>query len=348
MLVQSVFEDARPWKEVGSLTAALVKGGEGASGDKLWCRARLSTVRAKGKFAFCVLRKGFSSIQAVVAEGEANWSREGVKWVGRIPVESVIDVEGTLVKVDTPTHTSQSDVELRVHKLFVVSLASPHLPFQLTDASRPAGEQATTAQGTATPSSSAPSSEGGGEEEKKAADGEAAGAAAAGAVDANNIPLVEAGGGTGVVEVNGVISVGQDIRLDNRWLDLRTPANHAIFRLQSRVCQYYRQFFLDRDFVEIHTPKLTPGVSEGGAAVFKLKYFDKDACLAQSPQLYKQMCIASDLSRVFEIGPVFRAEYSNVHTQHPISTTPHHHPLRPLHCSDSLCLQCVGVCVCCV
>lgn len=110
------------------------------------------------------------------------------------------------------------------------------------------------------------------------------------------------------------IRVGQDIRLDNRWIDLRTPANHAIFRIQSRVCQYYRDYFINRDFIEIHTPKLTPGVSEGGAAVFRLKYFGTPACLAQSPQLYKQMSITSDLlPGVFEIGPVFRAEDSNTH-----------------------------------
>jgi aspartyl-tRNA synthetase len=65
--------------------------------------------------------------------------------------------------------------------------------------------------------------------------------------------------------------------------------------------------------MEIHTPKLIPGASEGGANVFKLKYFGKEACLAQSPQLYKQMCIMSDLKRVFEIGPVFRAENSFTH-----------------------------------
>ena len=65
------------------------------------------------------------------------------------------------------------------------------------------------------------------------------------------------------------------------------------------------------DFIEIHTPKLIAGASEGGADVFKFKYFEQDACLAQSPQLYKQMALCGDLGRVFEIGPVFRAENSN-------------------------------------
>jgi aspartyl-tRNA synthetase len=66
-------------------------------------------------------------------------------------------------------------------------------------------------------------------------------------------------------------------------------------------------------FMEIHTPKILPGASEGGAAVFKLNYFNQKACLAQSPQLHKQMVVMSGFERVFEIGPVFRAEYATSH-----------------------------------
>lgn len=105
--------------------------------------------------------------------------------------------------------------------------------------------------------------------------------------------------------------VKQDVRLNNRIIDLRVPTNQAIFRLQSGVCQIYREFMLQNGFIEIHTPKLIAGASEGGANVFQLKYFEQDACLAQSPQLYKQMALCGDLKRVFEIGPVFRAENSN-------------------------------------
>ena len=89
--------------------------------------------------------------------------------------------------------------------------------------------------------------------------------------------------------------VRQDVRLNNRIIDLRVPTNQAIFRLQSGVCQIYREFMLSRGFVEIHSPKLIGGASEGGANVFKLKYFEQDACLAQSPQLYKQMALCGDL-----------------------------------------------------
>merc|ERR1711991_1179592 len=88
-------------------------------------------------------------------------------------------------------------------------------------------------------------------------------------------------------------------------------ANQGIFRLQSATCKLYREAMLERGFTEIHTPKLLGTASEGGADVFRVDYFGGYAYLAQSPQLYKQMAIMCGLERVFEIGPVFRAENSN-------------------------------------
>jgi aspartyl-tRNA synthetase len=105
--------------------------------------------------------------------------------------------------------------------------------------------------------------------------------------------------------------IGQDLRLNNRWIDLRVPSNQAIMRVQSGICTLFREALLARGFVEIHSPKLIAGESEGGAEVFYTDYFGQTACLAQSPQLYKQMGISADLERVFEIGPMFRAEKSN-------------------------------------
>ncbi|KAK6254119.1 hypothetical protein QUC31_015839 [Theobroma cacao] len=81
----------------------------------------------------------------------------------------------------------------------------------------------------------------------------------------------------------------------------------------ANALQIFRQFLLSEGFVEICTPKLTAGSSEGGSAVFKLDYFGQPACLARSPQLHKQMAICSEQRRVFEIGPVFRAEHSYTH-----------------------------------
>ncbi|KAG7024493.1 Aspartate--tRNA ligase 2, cytoplasmic [Cucurbita argyrosperma subsp. argyrosperma] len=110
-----------------------------------------------------------------------------------------------------------------------------------------------------------------------------------------------------------LVRVNQDTRLNYRVLDMRTPANQGIFRIQCQVGTIFRQFLLSEGFVEIHTPKLIGGSSEGGASVFRLDYKGQPACLAQSPQLHKQMSICGDFGRVFEIGPVFRAEDSFTH-----------------------------------
>ncbi|KAK8935682.1 hypothetical protein KSP39_PZI014024 [Platanthera zijinensis] len=110
-----------------------------------------------------------------------------------------------------------------------------------------------------------------------------------------------------------LVRVNQDTRLNNRVLDLRTPANQAIFHLKCSVIDIFRNCLRSEDFVEIHTPKLLAGASEGGASVFKFDYMGQPACLAQSPQLHKQMAICSDFERVFVIGEVFRAENSSTH-----------------------------------
>jgi ergosteryl-3beta-O-L-aspartate synthase len=102
-------------------------------------------------------------------------------------------------------------------------------------------------------------------------------------------------------------------RLANRVLDLRHPSNQALFRIRSRILREWRNVLEDQAFVEINTPKLQGAATESGASVFKVGYFGRDAFLAQSPQLGKQMAISADFGRVFEIGPVFRAENSNTH-----------------------------------
>lgn len=102
-------------------------------------------------------------------------------------------------------------------------------------------------------------------------------------------------------------------RMSSRILDLRHPANQALFRVRSLVTRTFRQTLEDFGFVEINTPKLQPAATESGAAVFPVNYFGRRAFLAQSPQLAKQMSISADFGRVFEVGPVFRAENSNTH-----------------------------------
>ena len=102
-----------------------------------------------------------------------------------------------------------------------------------------------------------------------------------------------------------------DQRLDYRWLDLRNEYNFNIFKIQSDMVKYMREFMYSKDFTEIHTPKLIGAASESGSEVFEVKYFDRKAYLAQSPQFYKQMAISSGYDKVFEVAPVFRAENSN-------------------------------------
>ena len=99
-----------------------------------------------------------------------------------------------------------------------------------------------------------------------------------------------------------------DLRLDYRWIDLRTEKNTLMFKTQSLFIAKCREFLVNKDFIEIHTPKLIAAESESGAGVFKVDYFDGNAYLAQSPQFYKQMAMASGFERIFESGPVFRAE----------------------------------------
>ncbi|KAI1627631.1 aspartyl-tRNA synthetase [Exophiala viscosa] len=103
------------------------------------------------------------------------------------------------------------------------------------------------------------------------------------------------------------------VRLANRIMDLRTSTSQSIFRIQAAVGNLFRTALDEQRFVEIHTPKLQGAATESGASVFKVNYFGRPAFLAQSPQLAKQMAIASDFERVYEIGAVFRAENSNTH-----------------------------------
>lgn len=261
-LIKSAYTSARQWAPVESLGAS-------KSQEQLWIRARAHAVRTKGKAAFVVLRDGAATVQATLFAG-SDEERAMVKFIGKVPVESVVDVFGTIVLAPASVEgCSQKDVELQIMKFFVVSAAARALPVQIADAMLPEPVSDDEAQMNVEQQED--------EDSKK-----------------RERPLV-----------------GRAVRLDNRFIDLRTPVNHSIFRIQSGVSHFFRDFFIKKDFVEVHSPKIIGGSSEGGSEVFKLKYFGKNACLAQSPQLYKQMCICGDMKGVFEIGPVFRAEKSN-------------------------------------
>lgn len=111
-------------------------------------------------------------------------------------------------------------------------------------------------------------------------------------------------------------SKGKDIssidhRIDYRWIELRTEQNQLIFKVQTFMVQVLREYLTERNFIEMHSPKLIGAASESGSDVFELKYFDRKAYLSQSPQFYKQMAMAAGFEKIFEVGPVFRAEKSH-------------------------------------
>lgn len=228
---------------------------------EVWVRGRVAAVRAQGRRScFLVLRaQGRYTVQAIFfAEKQLpKQSKAMLAHLSGLTSESIVDIRGVLVPADVKSCT-QSNVELQIQEVALVSRADPMLPFEIADAGRSEAEIA--------------------------------------ASEGSERPYPR---------------IGQDLRLNSRWIDLRVPASHAILRTQSAICTLFRQALLARGFVEIHTPKLVAGESEGGADVFRTDYFGSGACLAQSPQLYKQMAIAADMDRVFEIGPVFRAEKSN-------------------------------------
>ncbi len=106
------------------------------------------------------------------------------------------------------------------------------------------------------------------------------------------------------------IGCGLEANLDNRSIALRNPYEKAIFKIQEGVVSGFREFMLQEGFTQVFTPKIVAAGAEGGANIFKLDYFNQEAYLAQSPQFYKQTCVAF-FDRVFEIAPVYRAEKHN-------------------------------------
>ena len=239
----------------------------------IWVRTRMQNSRITGKLAFLVLRQRMSSMQAVASVSETTCV-DMIRFLKTISKESIVDIKGVVTAVEKPVEgCSISEYELQIVDVFCLSRSRPVLPFQIEDATR-----RLTAEETAE-------------------------------MDNEEIPVKE---GEEKKTTSGAI-VGLHTRLNNRVLDLRTRTNQAIFKVQAAVCTLYREFLNSKGFTEIHSPKLLGGSSEGGTNVFELEYFGRKACLAQSPQLFKQMMIMADFERVFEIGPVFRAEKHHTH-----------------------------------
>jgi nondiscriminating aspartyl-tRNA synthetase len=106
-----------------------------------------------------------------------------------------------------------------------------------------------------------------------------------------------------------------DTRLDARFLDVRRPRVNAVFQIRSAAMHALNDYFHKEGFINITTPKIVAAATEGGTELFPIAYFDKEAFLNQSPQLFKQMMMAAGCEKVYEIGPIFRAEEHNT-TKH--------------------------------
>ena len=129
-----------------------------------------------------------------------------------------------------------------------------------------------------------------------------------------------------------------DTRLDSRFLDVRRPRVAAVFQIRSAAMHAMNDYFHKEGFIGITTPKIVAAATEGGTELFPIAYFDKEAFLNQSPQLYKQMMMAAGFEKVYEIGPIFRAEEHNT-TKHlneatsidiEVSYVDHHEVMRIL------------------
>ena len=118
------------------------------------------------------------------------------------------------------------------------------------------------------------------------------------------------------LDVTGRTPAKIDVRLDARALDLCQQENRAVFKIQHATLRAIRDFLSEKGFIEVHTPRIIATATEGGAALFPVKYFENEAFLAQSPQLYKEELVLG-FEKVFEIGPFFRAEES--HTRRHLS-----------------------------
>lgn len=253
---------------------------EEEGGPKVVFRAVVENARGQSaKLAFLVLGHKSRNIQAVVAASDT-LSRQMVKFATNVPVQSHVLVHGVVKKPkEYVTSTTVGYLEIHVRRLFVIARVEA-LPIQVEDCRRPPPEEAA--------------------EETQKTDGVEAVTEKMGSMgrevqkDENNAPIVSL-----------------NTRFQFRTIDLKTDVNDAIFEVKGGVSRFFQEFLWSKGFKQIFTPKISGASGEGGADVFELQYFNRKATLSQSPQLYKQMAIASGFERVYEVGSVFRAENSN-------------------------------------
>ena len=250
--------------------------GEEDVGKLVLLRAWIQNSRAQGaKMLFVELREeGNWTIQGILAANAEGTpvSRPMVKWAGSVNPESFVVVEGTIQKPLEPVKSCRvSNYELHITKFFVHAAAPNMLGMTLAASNR------------------------------------------AIANFADEEPTIE----KAVEELSvsgepaGIPAATMITHLDNIVMHKRAPVQQAIADIRAEVKHLFRSYLREHGFKEFEPPCLIGAASEGGANVFRLPYFEKEAFLAQSPQFYKQMEIAGGRKRVYSVGPVFRAENSN-------------------------------------
>ncbi|KAL1890900.1 hypothetical protein Cpir12675_005207 [Ceratocystis pirilliformis] len=246
-------------------------------GKTVTLRAWVQNSRMQGaKMAFLELREERAwTIQGVVAasaEGKPV-SKPMVKWIGGIKLESFVAVEGTIQKPLEPVKSCKvSNFELHITRCYLVSSGPEVLGLSLAVSNRAVM---------------------GIDEEEEDKD------------------VAAAKAGIEALAVDGVPSASLATHLNNPAMHKRAPVQQAIADIRMGVRKLFAQYLDSKRFVQFEAPCLIGASSEGGANVFAMSYFDKQAFLAQSPQFYKQIEIAGGRKRVYCIGPVFRAENSN-------------------------------------
>ncbi|KAH8802891.1 aspartyl-tRNA synthetase-like protein [Xylogone sp. PMI_703] len=270
-LAKDNYGDITPTTKLETEIVHLRDLGESHVGKTIRLRAWIQNARMQGaKMAFVELREeGSWAVQGVVAaspEGKPV-SRQMVKWVGGLKLESFVMVEAIVQKPLEPVKSTKvSNYELHLQKVYLVAKAPDMLGLSLATANR-----------------------------------------AVGRLDEEELP--EAVEGLTVTEGTPVASLAT--HLNNPAMHKRAPVSQAIADIRIAVEDMFESYLKAHRFKKFHAPCLIGAASEGGANVFALPYFEKNAYLGQSPQFYKQIEIAGGRKRVYCIGPIFRAENSN-------------------------------------
>ncbi|KAI2610430.1 aspartyl-tRNA synthetase [Hypoxylon sp. NC1633] len=254
--------------------------GDGHVGKTVKLRAWIQNARMQGaKMAFVELREERNwTVQGVIAaspEGKPV-SKQMVKWVGALRFESFVLVEATVQKPLEPVKSCRvSEYELHLTKCYVIAAGPEVLPLGLNAANRAIASF---------------------EDEDPSQPAQ---------VPAEGIENLS------ITDSAAAPSASLSTHLNNPAMHKRAPVQQAIADVRMTVRKLFSEYLDSKDFVQFEAPCLIGAASEGGANVFSLPYFEKQAYLAQSPQFYKQIEIAGGRKRVYCIGPVFRAENSN-------------------------------------